>query len=298
MRRNFGLFVLFFGLLQVGAASFLPPIWTSDVGAPITSWSSGNFNSGLATVNFSSDFSFSLFGQSYNSVTVSSDGSLYFGGAPGNPQPQAIVTQLLQGLPRIAAAWYDINAIDGVSSIMANTSLPGEVVFTWQDVASYTPAAGQSVAASDLATFQVTLESDGDVILGYEALNSLDPAETGEANSLLGSQQAILGITDGYGATDPGSTDLSKMAASSGFSDLTSSDTIYQVIDNNAPDNSDLAGIDLIFAPQADGGWLVTSEDGAANGVSPTPEPTTQAELALASLVLLGWWYKRSRVIR
>lgn len=295
-RRNLSFAVLAFGLVQVAAASSLPPIWSSAVGTPITSWSTGNYDSGLATVYFPSDFSFSLFGQSYNSVIVSSNGSLYLGGSPGNDQPQATVTELLQGLPRISAAWYGIDAIDGVSSIMVNTTLPGEMVFTWQDVASYVPAAGQSVAASNLATFQVTLDSDGNVIFAWQALNSLDPATTGQANSLLGSQQAILGITNGYGATDPGSTDLSAMATSSSFSWTTSNSTIYQLINNNPPDNSNLAGLDLIFAPQSNGGWQVTSQYGATTSQSPTPEPATLVELALASVVLLVWWNKRSPV--
>lgn len=295
-RRNLTFAVVVFGFVQVAAASSLPPTWTSAVGTPISSWSSGNYDSGLATVYFPSDFSFSLFGQTYNSVTVSSDGSLYFGGSPGNAQPQATVTELLQGLPRISAAWYDIDAIDGVSSIMVNTSLPGEAVFTWQDVASYVPETGQTVAASNLATFQVTLDSDGDVIFAYRTLNSLDPATTGQANSLTGSQQAILGITNGYGASDPGSTDLSAMATSPSFSYTTSNSTIYQLIDNNPPDNSNLAGLDLIFAPQSNGGWQVTSQYGTSGGQSPAPEPATIAELALASVVLLVWWYRRSPV--
>ena len=87
-----------------------------------------------------------------------------------------------------------------------------------------------SVPPSNLATFQVILDSDGTAIFAYQNFNSLDPEVTGVANSLVGSQQAIVGVTRGLGAADPGSVDLSALAPSPGFSYLTANDTIYQLV--------------------------------------------------------------------
>lgn len=284
--------VMILGCAGICMAGSIPPIWIPAVGTPITSWSTGSADNALATVYFPSTFVFPLFGDDYTSVTVSSNGSLYFGGTPGNSQPQATVSELLQGLPRIAPAWYNIDAIDGNGSILVNT-LPGQVVITFDDVASYIPPAGQSVPSQDLATFQVILDSDGTVIFAYQALNSLNPATTGVVNTLVGSSQAIVGITDGYGASDPGSVDLSSLATANGFSYTSSSNTIYQLINNNPPDNSNLAGLDLIFTPVSGVGWNVTSEynsGGGTNNLDPgAPEPATFVEMALALLVLAAW---------
>jgi hypothetical protein len=273
-------------------ADSVPPIWIPAVGTPIVSWDSGNADDGLKTVYFPSDFVFPLFGEDYTSATVSSNGSIYFGGVPGNSQPQATVSQLLQGLPRIAPAWYNINAIDGNGSILVGM-LPDQAVFTFQNVASYAPPAGQSVPSQNLATFQVTLDSNGTVIFGYQALNSGNPTITGVVNSLVGSEQAIVGITDGFGASDPGSVDLSSLAMSNGFSYASTSNTIYQLIGNNPPDNSNLAGLDLIFTPVTGAGWNVTSAFTSNNGLSSqssVPEPATFAEMALSAFVLFAWW--------
>jgi hypothetical protein len=220
---------------------------------------------GLETIDFPSDFVFPLFGQEYTSATVSSNGSLYFDSSPGSSQPQDNVSELLQGLPRIAPAWYDTDAISGSGSVLVQL-LADQLVFTWEDISSYTPPTGQTVPASDLATFQLTLDSNGDIIFGYQAFNSLNPARTGVVNSLVGSQQAIVGITDGYGASDPGSDNLSALANVSGFSQTTTSNTVYQLVNNNPPDNSNFAGIDLIFTPESQGGWQITSAFSTTGG--------------------------------
>jgi hypothetical protein len=290
-------FRLVLGILGFAGLCFadsIPPIWIPAVGTPITSWNSGNADDGLATIYFPSTFVFPLFGEDYTSATVSSNGTLYFGGAPANAPFQATVSGLTQGgYATIAPAWYNNDAIDGNGSILVNM-LPGQVVITFDNVASYAPQPGQSVPSQNLATFQVTLDSDGTVIFAYQALNSLNPATTGVVNSLVGSQQAIVGISDGFGATDPGSVDLSSLATANGFSYASTSNTIYQLSNNNPPDNSNLAGLDLIFTPTTGVGWNVTSEynsDGGTTGVGPiAPEPATFAEMALSALVLFVWW--------
>lgn len=280
--------VLILGITRFAAPNSLPLIWTSAVGTPITTWDTGNADDGLKNISFvPSGFHFTLFGTTYNSVTLDTNGSIYFSGSPGVPQPQATLSQLLQGLPRVTAAWYNVDAIDGNGTIYYNLSLPGEAVFTWQGVASYLPSSGP-VPISNLATFQVTLHSDGSIIFGYQALNSLDPSITGVANSFVGSPQAIVGVTDGPGiANDPGSTPLSTLATPAGFTYVTANNTVYQLINDNPPDNSNLAGLNVILTPQSRVGWQVTAQNGA-------PEPATFVEMTIAALVLPAWLYRRS----
>lgn len=270
-------------------ADSLPPFWIPAAGTPITSWDSEVSGTGLKTVYFPTGFTFTLFGQSYASVIVSSNGSIYFSpnGVPPSPQPTASVSQFLQGLPRIAPAWYNTQAIDGTGTVLFEM-LPGQAVFTFENIASYLAAPGESVARSNLATFQVALSIDntntaGSVTFSYEAFNSLDPASSNVVNSLVGSQLAIAGITSGFGAADPGSLDLSVLARSPGFSYSTPSSTVYQAISNNPPDNSQLGGLDLFFTPVGLE-WKVTSDV-----ADPAPEPSTLVEITFSAATLLIW---------
>lgn len=288
---KFRLGVLILGLAGFAAADTLPPVWEPVGATAITSWNSINDGVGLATVDL--PFAFPLFGEDYTSVTISSGGSIYFGGAPNTADPQASVSGFLQGMPQITAAWYATDAIDGSGTILENV-LSGQVVFTWENVSSYAPPAGQSVSPSNLATFQVTLDNNGDVIFAYQALNSLNPSTTGVVNSLVGSPLAIVGITDGYGATDPGSEDLSVLGTSPGFFLSTATNTVYQAVDNNPPDNSNFAGLDLILTPQTGVGWQVTSYYTTQNGQSVVPEPGTCLDIAASVVAFLTLWYRGS----
>ena len=291
-------FGVLLGFAHLMVAGTIPPVWTAPSGSPIASWDSVASRVGLKTIDFPSNFAFPLFGQPYTSATLSSNGSLYFASSPNTPQPQADVSELLQGLPRIAPAWYDTDAISGSGSIVVQLLSASQLVFTWQNIPSYIPPAGQVVAASDLATFQLTLDSDGSIIFAYQAFNALNPARTGVVNSLVGSQQAIVGITDGFGASDPGSVNLSAQAASPGFIQTTTSNTIYQLVNNNPPDGSNFAGLDLTFTPESQGGWQVTSEyiaQANASTDSTTPEPATDIEMILGAITLAAFLYHGTR---
>ncbi len=129
------------------------------------------------------------------------------------------------------------------------------------------------------------IATDGSVTFAYDAFNSLNPADTGVPNSLVGSQLAIAGITSGQGAADPGSVDLSVLARTPGFS--YSSARFHRLPGNHqqpAPDNSQLAGLDLFFAPVGLD-WKVTSTYVGA----PAPEPSTLLEITLSAVTLLIW---------
>lgn len=306
---KFRLAVMIFGFAGLCVADSIPPIWQSAVGTPITSWNSIDAGGGLTTIDLG--FEFPLFGVDYTSATLSSNGALYFGGAPGNSEPQASASGLYQpGYATIAPAWYntDIIGSTGTGSILVNNTA-NQVTITFDGVASYAPLKGQSVSSPNLATFQVTLDSDGSVIFAYQALNSLDPSTTGVVNSLVGSQQAVVGISDGFGDSNPaclnaspGCLALSSLATANGFSYTSTSDTIYQVVGNNPPDNSNFAGLDLILTPTTGVGWKVTSEynsnGGTGNSGPIAPEPATFAEMALSAFVLFVWWSRAQYPIK
>jgi hypothetical protein len=275
--------------LGAGLADTLPPIWMPATGTAITSWNDVTDGNGFYTLSL--PFEFNFLGNSYTSATLASNGLIYFSppsvNPPTTPQPQpypnpgSLFTQ--GSWPLIAPAWYDIQAISGSGSILVDT-MQNQVVITYLDVASYVPPSGP-VPASDLATFQVTLDSNGTIIFAYSALNSV-----GANNTLVGSDEAIAGVTGARGASDPGSLDLSVLADTAGFRYNSSGSTVYQAIDNNPGDNSNLAGLDLIFTPQAGLTWQVTSEYAG----QPAPEPATLFEMAVAALPLMLWRrYKR-----
>jgi len=194
------------------------------------------------------------------------------------PAEQASSSQFYQGYwPLIAPAWYDIQAIaPGGGSVYVNTS-SSRVVITFQNVASYVPPSGP-VVGSDLATFQVSLDSDGSIIFAYETLNA--------ANSFVNSNQAIVGVTGGIGATDPGSLNLSNSARTPAYVFTSTGNTVYQTINANpTPDSSDFAGLDLIFTPKVGLTWQVTSDFPG----DPAPEPSTLIEITVSAATLLIW---------
>jgi hypothetical protein len=277
---------LLVALATAGAcgATTLPPIWETAFGNPVIS---SNLVRDDAAVNLG--FNFSLFGASYSSASVSSKGYVTFGGAAG-AQATPNSPQFLQGIPRIAPAWYDVDVQDSNGTILFN-SFQNRAVFTFLDVASYAPPPGMAVLAQNLATYQLMVYNDGTVVFGYAAFNSLDPAVTGHVNSLLGSPEAIIGISPGFGGSDPGSVNLpAAIRSAAGFAYTTANSAVYQVVDNGGnvgPDNTSLAGVNFIFTPGHVSGWTVTTPSQAATAVV-TPEPATAPLLALglAALVL------------
>jgi hypothetical protein len=286
-RKLFVLCAGCWGFAGIALADTLPPVWFPATGTAVTSWS--NEASGVGFYTFSIPFQFNFLGTNYTSATLSSNGLIYFSppGVSITPQPQASSSGFRQGAwPLIAPAWYDIQDIDGAGSLLGTTvtnqvfvdALSNQVVITFQAVASIGPPV--PLVASDLATFQVSLDSDGSIIFAYKALNSL-----GSAGTLAGQQEAIIGVTPGVGAADPGSLDLSSAARIPGYVYTSTGSTVYQAIDANPPDGSNLAGLDLIFTPEAGLTWKVTSNFPG----DPAPEPSTLIEITFSAVTLLIW---------
>ena len=258
----------------------LPPVWESAFGSPLIS---SNLAASDKSVNL--PFSFVLFGETYTSASVSSKGYVTFGGNAG-AQPTPGSPQFVQGIPRIAPAWYDIDVVNSGGTIFFN-SFDHRAVFTFLDVGSYAPPPGFSPEASNLATFQLQIYDDGTIVFGYAAFNSLDPNVTGEVNTLLGSPLALAGITPGFGGTDPGSTDLqSAIESAPGFAYTTANSTIYQKIMNDPATGTNFAGLNLIFTPNQVTGWVITATPDAA-ALTGAPEPNTGWFAGFAGAVIL-----------
>lgn len=276
------------GFTGIALADTLPPVWFPATGSPIasTSWTDVTEGVGLYPLNFL--FGFNFLGVDYTSATLSSNGLIYFAPPTASitPQAQASSSAFEQGAwPLIAPAWYDIQDIDGAGSVYVN-SLANQMVITFMGVASCSPPVCAPAPASDLATFQVTLNSDGSIVFAYQTLNSI-----GTANPLAGVSQAIVGVTGSIGATDA-SVNLSGDAFNPGFVYTSTDSTVYQAI--NPSDGSNLAGLDLIFTPQVGLTWQVTSDFPG----DPAPEPATLVEITLSAVTLLVWRNRPSALFR
>ena len=127
-------------------------------------------------------FSFPFQGGSYTSAFVNANGNITFGS--GDTDFTESVSEFLNDQPRIAGAWDDLNpsAAGEVSASYAADS----VTVTWDNVPEWFSTGSN--------TFSVTMESGGDISIDYGTTNGSD---------------AIVGVTEGGGAADPGETDLS-----------------------------------------------------------------------------------------
>ncbi|MCH8997375.1 MAG: FecR domain-containing protein, partial [Proteobacteria bacterium] len=192
-------------------------------------------------------FTFSFQGVDYTSITVSSNGFIWMGGDSGDDCCDADLTEFLNDAPRISPAWFDLDPGSGGSVTVTDNG--DSVIITWQDVPEFSNTDGN--------VFQVQLFADGTIVFAYETLNA----------DLSGGHDhdAIVGITEGGGVTDPGETDLSVI----GTFDTGSEGTVYEFIERDntdGADNFDLSGKTIVFLPNGSGGWTVTSGTGTGGG--------------------------------
>jgi uncharacterized protein YuzB (UPF0349 family) len=130
---------------------------------------------------------FSFQGQSRNSMFVNSNGSLSFG--TGDPSTNATVPAFLAGPPRISPLWTDLDP----TGFLGN---PGLVLVD----TNARPAAVHFVSVGEFFSsspnyFTAELGDQGKIEVKW------GPTERGAG---------LVGVTQGGGATDPGSTDLSR----------------------------------------------------------------------------------------
>jgi hypothetical protein len=127
-------------------------------------------------------FTFPFQGTNWSSVFVNGNGNLTFSAASGDLSET--VPELLAGVPRIAPLWDDLNPLGGLV-IAEETDRALEIHFV----------SVPEFSATGTNYFSVKLEKRGDITFNYGATNRSD---------------ALVGITEGGGAADPGPTDLSE----------------------------------------------------------------------------------------
>lgn len=129
------------------------------------------------------DFDFPFNGSNYNTVWVNSNGNLTFGS--GNVDWSETVGEFLNGQPRIAPLWEDLNP-------PAGGTVSQTCVSATETTVAY--AAVPEFSNTGANTFSVTLRNDGTFTIVYGAISA---------------QDGLAGATEGGGATNPGESDLS-----------------------------------------------------------------------------------------
>lgn len=143
-------------------------------------------------------FTFPYCGGTTNAVDVCSNGYLWLqSGSSGLADFTATVPEFLAQPARLAPFWHDLNPSSGGTVYF--DALPGKAMVTWNQVPTF--GTGTPV------TIQLQLFSNGDIVIAWPS--AINDASTGAA-------VAIVGITAGNGATDPGATDISAVPFSTG----------------------------------------------------------------------------------
>ena len=143
---------------------------------------------GAVEVPFSS-FQFPFQGTMWSSVFVNGNGNLTFGVA--DPDFTESVAELLSGPPRIAPMWDDLSVAHPITGVPQGLVIAeeqqGRLLIHYVSVPEF--------ILTGTNYFTVELDKDGSIAIRYGATNRAD---------------ALVGISPGLGAADPGPTDLSE----------------------------------------------------------------------------------------
>jgi hypothetical protein len=215
------------GLVAGAAQASTSPVFEADYGTQLVS---GDDSTATGTL----PFAFTLFGQSYDSFEVSTNGFVTLGGLSGADCCSGDVSALLSDPARIAPEWFDI-----VGSVYLNTAQADRAVFTFTG-GEYSYGGGYAA--------QAQLFANGTIIFGYSG------------DSVPGGHTVLTGISAGGGVADPGETELTGPAFSTG-----SAQAVYDLA---AAGTFDLNGRNVYFTPNGNGGYTVSN---TAPGAVPEP---------------------------
>ena len=160
-----------------------------------------------------STFAFPFQGTNWSSVFVNGNGNLTFGA--GDQDFSETVPELLAGPPRIAPLWDDLFAPLGLV-IAEEKDRALQIHFV----------SVPEFLATGTNYFSVTLDRRGEITVNYGATNRSD---------------AIVGITPGGGAADPGPIDLSRVSR------LPAAGTTYEQFTAPPASFGAYGGVDLSF---------------------------------------------------
>lgn len=156
-------------------------------------------------------FDFPFNGTNWPAVSVNSNGNLTFGASDFDFSES--VGEFLNGPPRIAPLWDDLNPSAGGMIVVSQTASTWKVEF--QNVPEFASSVGN--------TFSVTLHASGAIDLAYGTTNHND---------------GLVGVTPGGGVANPGETDLSTAGS------LSATGTTYEQFGSG---ELDLDGLTLLF---------------------------------------------------
>jgi hypothetical protein len=154
-------------------------------------------------------------GQNWTSVFVNGNGNLTFGA--GNSDFSESVADLLNGPPRIAALWDDLNS--GAGGQVTAEWAAGQLTVSFVNVPEFVATGSNS--------FSVTLHASGQYTITYGAVSALD---------------ALAGTTQGSGAANPGESNLSSAVV------WPATGTTFELFTGGA-DPFDLDNLTLDFQP-------------------------------------------------
>ena len=254
--------------------SSAPPTWESALGATIRGGGSGLDDADDATITrIFGSLSFPFDGVTYTGASVlaiSSNGFISLGGDNGdgcnvNTGDCSGDPQQLTGVfknPTIAPLWVDLDPGGAGGDIYYNAFDDDAVAGIDRIVITFATGFHDCVNAECSALAQVQLlgqgnkyaRAPGTIIFGYNGIV--------QTNSQLSS--ILVGVSPGNNISDPGSTNLN---AKSSFNTGTES-TVYQLFVATSPPPIDLDGANVIFEPNGQGGFVVSTPGSGDSGLS------------------------------
>ncbi|UCC56129.1 MAG: hypothetical protein JSU75_12530 [Gammaproteobacteria bacterium] len=251
--------------------SMQPPVWESGIGVP--SNAVGPFFNLLglddaddATMGLTFgalEFSFPFNGVTYTGndlLFISSNGFISLGGDNGSGcfdndcsgDPQQLVGELF---PRIVPLWTDLDPEAAGGEIYVNSFNDDADPESDRIVITFATGFFDCINEECSALVQVQLEEDGTIIFGYNGIR--------QTNSQT--SDILVGVSPANSATDPGSTNFNAAPSINSGTEP----TVYELFLAASPPPIDLDGGNVVFEPNGQGGYVVTTPGIPGAGADP-----------------------------
>ncbi len=224
-----GVTVLACTLAVTTAEAATPPVWETTVGSAAAGLSGGDDAEQAVSLRFA----FPLYGKSYTSVIVSTNGEIHLLPDAAIPCCPDGETLLDADGPVIAPFWGDLSLAEGGGVYVKDFG--NRLVVTWFKVRAYDNS-------NAVYTFQAQLLSDGRVIFSYRGMDTL--ARLGD--------DAVTGLSPGDSASLPTERNYSTVPFTTGTAAAVYEEFLFEA------EVFDLDGLTRVFTPSG-GGWQVSA---------------------------------------